>query len=64
MTPNIITRQVAKPNADATSGSGNNAEDYVLRSAIEHARTKLGNVAGGTNRTIGASNSGSANELR
>ena len=64
VTPNIITRQVAKPNPEATSGSGNNAEDYVLRSAIEHARTKLGNVAGGTNRTIGASNSGSANELR
>ena len=64
VTPNIITRQVAKPNAEATSGSGNNAEDYVLRSAIEHARTKLGNVAGGTNRTIGASNSSTSNELR
>jgi carboxyl-terminal processing protease len=64
VTPNIITRQVAKPNSEGATGAGNNVEDYVLRSALEHARTKLGNVAGGTNRTIGATNSGSANELR
>lgn len=54
VTPNIITRQVARP---ANSGTipGQPQEDFVLRSALEHGRTQLSQ--GINMRTIGSSGS-------
>lgn len=64
VTPNIIARQASKPNASGPTTAANQTDDFVLRSAVEHARTKLESVAGTTSRTIGATSSGSANGLR
>lgn len=44
VTPNVITRQVARPANDGRTVAI--AEDYVLKSAIEHGRGKLGMRAG------------------
>ena len=64
VTPNIITRQVARPNGEGQV-PGQPGEDFVLKAAVEHARTKLGNVAGTTgSRTIGSATPASANGLR
>jgi C-terminal processing protease CtpA/Prc len=64
VTPNIITRQVARPNGEGQIPGQAAAEDFVLKSALEHARAKLGNVAGTNSRTIGSATPATTNGLR
>jgi carboxyl-terminal processing protease len=40
VTPNVITRQVARPTNDGQAIASN--EDFVLKAAMEHGRNKLG----------------------